>query len=60
MKIKALAVKIPKGALEPFVYEVEIKPLDVLISIKYCSMTRVDVCFIDNFRTYALQVAFSC
>lgn len=49
MKINALAAKTPKGFLEPFVYEREIKPSDVLISIKYCSMTRGDVCFIDNF-----------
>lgn len=49
MKINAWAVKAPKEKLEKFVYEKEIGPLDVLISIKYCSFTRGDVRFIDNF-----------
>ncbi len=49
MKINALAAKQPGGRLEKFSYQKELGPLDVLIKIKYCSMTRGDVCFIDNF-----------
>lgn len=49
MKINAWAVKMPRGNLEKFIYEKKINPFDVLISIKYCSFTRGDIGFIDNF-----------
>lgn len=49
MKIKAWAAQKPKAGLEEFYYEKVIGPLDVLIKVKYCSFTRGDVCFIDNF-----------
>lgn len=49
MKINTFAVKTPGGSLEPFAYENKLGQFDVLVSIKYCSMTRGDVCFIDNF-----------
>lgn len=48
MKINALSVITPKGNLEPFEYEKEIGVMDVLISVKYCSVAGGDVCFIDN------------
>lgn len=49
MKIDAWSVKNPQGRLENFSYETTLKSIDVLISITYCSVTRGDVCFIDNF-----------
>lgn len=49
MKIKAWAAKKPKADLEEFYYERTVGPLDVLIQVEYCSFTRGDVCFIDNF-----------
>jgi uncharacterized zinc-type alcohol dehydrogenase-like protein len=48
ININAWAVKSPAGILEPFTYEQELRALDVLIAIKYCSLTRGDVGFIDN------------
>ncbi|MBI2464669.1 alcohol dehydrogenase catalytic domain-containing protein [Candidatus Shapirobacteria bacterium] len=49
MKIPSLAVLKSGKNLQPFEYESEIGPNDVLISLKYCSMTRGDVRFMANY-----------
>jgi D-arabinose 1-dehydrogenase-like Zn-dependent alcohol dehydrogenase len=48
MKIKAYAIKKSGGTAEPFYYEKAIGKNDVLVSIKYCSITRGDIQIIDN------------
>ena len=49
IRINAWAVKKPKGQFQKFVYEKNIGEQEVLISVKYCGLSRGDVCFIDNF-----------
>jgi D-arabinose 1-dehydrogenase-like Zn-dependent alcohol dehydrogenase len=49
MKIQSLAVLKSSEGLKPFEYESEVGPDDVLINLKYCSMTRGDVRFISDF-----------
>jgi D-arabinose 1-dehydrogenase-like Zn-dependent alcohol dehydrogenase len=48
MQINAQATRTPNGPFEPFSYEKEVGPLDVLVAVKYCSLTGGDLCFIDN------------
>jgi len=48
MKIKAHAIKERGGKAEPFYYEKAIDKNDVLVRIKYCSITRGDIQIIDN------------
>jgi len=49
MRINAWAARKPGAELERFSYEKEVGRLDVLIATKYCSLTRGDLGFIDNF-----------
>jgi uncharacterized zinc-type alcohol dehydrogenase-like protein len=49
MKINAYAIKVPHMPLQKFVYEKDPRQNEIVISIKYCSVTRGDVRFIDNF-----------
>lgn len=49
MKIRAWAAKNPKQPLTPFTYEKSLGENDVLIKIKYCSLSKADTFFIDNF-----------
>ena len=46
--INAYAVRHPGGAAEPFSYQRELGPNDVLVRITHCSIARGDVQFIDN------------
>lgn len=46
--IAAHAVKSPGGPAEPFTYDREPGPSDVLVRISHCSIARGDVQFIDN------------
>ena len=48
MKIKAYAIRKSGGKAEPFYYEKAIGKNDVLVRIKYCSITRGDIQIIDN------------
>jgi len=48
MKIKAYAIKKSGGKAEPFYYEKAIGENEVLVRIKYCSITRGDIQIIDN------------
>ncbi|MBU1084917.1 MAG: NAD(P)-dependent alcohol dehydrogenase [Candidatus Beckwithbacteria bacterium] len=49
MKIKAFASYKPKEKLKEYVYEKKLRQHDVLIKIKYASIARGDICFIDDF-----------
>ncbi|MFA7300809.1 MAG: zinc-binding dehydrogenase [Candidatus Shapirobacteria bacterium] len=49
MKIQVLAALKSGEPLKPFEYEAEIGPNNVLINLKYCSMTRGDVRFMSDF-----------
>ena len=49
VKINAWAVKKPKARFEKFVYEKNIEEQEVLVAVKYCGLSRGDVCFVDNF-----------
>lgn len=49
MKIQALAVLKSGESLSPFEYEAILGPKDVLIDLKYCSMTKGDIRFMSNF-----------
>src|SRR5688572_30811488 len=48
MKIKAYAIKKSGGKAEPFYYEKAIGENEILVRIKYCSITRGDIQIIDN------------
>ena len=47
--ISAWAAKEKGGLLKKFTYQSEIRPLETLVKVKYCSLTRGDIRFIDNF-----------
>jgi len=49
LKINSWAVKGPKQKLTKFIYEQRIGSNDVLVQIKYCSLLKADIFFIDNF-----------
>jgi len=49
MKITAWAVYNKDGLLKKFIYKKQLKPSEVYIKVKYCSLTRGDVRFIDNY-----------
>lgn len=49
MEIIAFAANSPNGQLNRFIYQKELGDFEVLVSIKYCSITNGDVKFIDNY-----------
>ena len=49
MEIKAWAIKQYKQGLTKYTYEKNVGENDVLIQIKYCSLLKADIFFIDNF-----------
>ncbi len=49
MEIKAWAVKTPKQDLREYRYKKDMGENDVLIQIKYCSLLKADIFFMDNF-----------
>ena len=49
MKIQALAVLKNGEGLKPFEYDAEVGANDVLVDLKFCSMTRGDIRFMQNF-----------
>jgi len=49
MNIKAWGVEKPKERIHEISYQQDIGDDDVLIDLKYCSLLRADVFFIDNF-----------
>jgi len=49
MKISGWAAKTKGSLLERFTYERNLSPHELLVDIKFCSLTRGDVRFIDNY-----------
>src|SRR5476651_1940627 len=49
MKINTYAAFAPDSTLKKFVYERTTTQNEIVVSIKYCSCTRGDVRFIDNY-----------
>jgi len=48
MQIRAHAIRKRGGPVEPFVYERELGPRDVLVRITHCSVARGDIQFMDD------------